>query len=493
MAAAGAAPGKGHVKHATTTHQAAKGEHAGKAKHAPKKPKQTAGAATTISVADAPALNWGVADDASKYANDGGSWFYGQLKGANLTENRWTLAWNPSNPTAITELPFVQRAAPIAQAAGIHVVIALYAGTNGTSTPDANHHDATAFCTWAKLVAQTVKVWGIRDFIVWNEPSSTLYWNPQKSGDSDVAAAPYENLLATCYDSLHSLDGGGWTANVIGMGLSAKASKNTSNQPLAFLRDVGAAYKASGRATPIMDQLALHPYPFPSSTPSPDKGYTNTPDAYGPPDLDRVKQAVYDAFNGTGQPTTLNGLTFRLDEFGWQTNQTGQPGYTGTENAGPPGSAGAIDQATQSQYLQQAVQMFACDATVTDVELFLLIDEANLAGWQSGLLTTGGEGVSTAKQAYGDLAPKFAQGRAACTTGVKTWSPAGSSGAGGNKGGGSGSTGKGSGKGSAGKGTTGKSAGKSSGACTKKTKLKKGYVCKNGKVAKKAKPKPKKH
>src|SRR5664279_5961141 len=42
-----------------------------------------------------PPINWGVADDASKFADDGGSWFYGELHGANLTENRWTVSWDP--------------------------------------------------------------------------------------------------------------------------------------------------------------------------------------------------------------------------------------------------------------------------------------------------------------------------------------------------------------------------------------------------------------
>ncbi len=383
-----------------------------------------------VAARDVPPINWGVADDASKYADDGGAWFYGQMQGANLVSDRWTVAWDASNPTAIKELPFIQRAAPVAQAHGIHVVLALYAGVNGTSQPDASNHDPNAFCSWVKEVAQTVKPWGIRDFIIWNEPSSTLYWSPQKDATgADVAAPAYEALLANCYDQLHSLDGGGWTATVIGMGLSAKAATSSSNMPLDFLRDVGAAYKASGRTTPIMDQLALHPYPLPAATPSPDKGYANTPGAYGPPDLNRVKQAVYDAFNGTGQPTTLNGLTFRLDEFGWQTQESGSP-YTGTENAGPPGSAPAVPEATQTQYLQQAASMFACDATVTDVELFLLVDEANLAGWQSGLLTAGGAGVSHAKPAYTALASTFGAGRSACTSGVQTWSPQGTTGSG---------------------------------------------------------------
>jgi HPt (histidine-containing phosphotransfer) domain-containing protein len=385
----------------------------------------TAAVAASVRGAAAPPLSWGVADDYSKYADDGGAWFDQQLKGANLVENRWTLAWDPTNPTAIKELPFLQRAAPVAQANGVHVVLALYAGANGTSIPDPNSHDPAAFCTWAKSVAQTVKQWGIRDFIVWNEPNSTKYWAPQKDGSgNDVAAPAYEALLAQCYDALHSLDGGGWAANVIGMGLAAKAATTSSNQPLAFLRDVGAAYKASGRTKPIMDQLALHPYPLPAAAPSPDKGYTNTPDAYGPPDLDRVKQAVYDAFNGTGQPTTLNGLTFRLDEFGWQTQESGAP-YTGTENAGPPGSAPAVSEQTQSQYLAQAAQRFACDPTVTDVELFLLVDETDLAGWQSGLLTAGGPGVSRPKPAYGAVGPIFGLGRSACVTGMTSWTPAG--------------------------------------------------------------------
>src|SRR5487761_932989 len=73
-----------------------------------------------------PPINYGVADDTGKYADDGGAWFDTMLKGANLTEERWTLQFNPLDPTHITELPFLVRAAPRAQADGIHVVLALY-------------------------------------------------------------------------------------------------------------------------------------------------------------------------------------------------------------------------------------------------------------------------------------------------------------------------------------------------------------------------------
>ncbi len=113
-----------------------------------------------------PAIAWGVADDASKYADDGGAWFYNELKGASLTQNRWTLAWDSSNPLAINELPFLERAAPKAQAAGVHILLSLY-------STKASEHDPAAFCAWAAKVAQTVSVWGI-------PPATTLCTGPTR-------------------------------------------------------------------------------------------------------------------------------------------------------------------------------------------------------------------------------------------------------------------------------------------------------------------------
>ena len=367
-----------------------------------------------------PPIGWGVADDASKYSDDGGVWFDGMLKGAGLTENRWTLAWNPASPTTITELPFVERAAPVSQKAGVHVVLALY-------STQASQHDPAAFCAWAALVARTVKGWGIHDYIVWNEPNTRLYWTPQKdAAGNDVAGPAYEQLLARCYDALHAADS---KAQVIGMGLSPRASTSDSTEPLAFLRDVGTAYRASGRKTPIMDQLAIHPYPA-ASTVGPDVGYVPA-DRYGIPDLARVKQAVWDAFNGTKQPTTVNGLTFRIDEVGWQVDTTGLSQYVNAENVP------VISPATQVQFLKTMTEKyFACDPTVTDVELFLLQDEKYRngrdengkyvgGGWQSGLVTAGAPGVAQVRPAYTQLAPDWKAGRAACTGGLVSWTPAG--------------------------------------------------------------------
>ncbi len=66
-----------------------------------------------------------------------------------------------------------------------------------------------------------------------------------------------------------------------------------------------------------MDGFSFHPYPNPSDFTVP---FTFT---YGWPnasvlDLARIKQALWDAFNGTAQPTTVEGLKLYLDEVGWQ-------------------------------------------------------------------------------------------------------------------------------------------------------------------------------
>jgi len=363
-----------------------------------------------------PPIAYGVADNASFFADDGGAWFDSQLAEANLSENRWEIQWDPSQPTAIAQLPFLQRAAPVAQAAGVRIVLVL-----DSTRPSV--HDPAAFCSWAAQVATAAEQWGVHDYVVWNEPNTARYWAPQDAS----APAQYEALLARCYDSIHAADA---QARVIGFGLSARSSGPTQTAPIPYIAAVGAAYRASGRQAPIMDQMSLHPYPDPNSpTDSPDVGYAN-PNDFGVSNLSRVKQVIYDAFNDTKQPTTVNGLTFRIDELGWQTDTSQYSQYYNPENVK------VVSEQTQAAYIGEAVQKYlACDPTVTDVDWFLLVDEPSRngrspdgstivgGGRQSGLMTAGGQGVSTPKLAYTQDAPLFAEGRAACTATQVDWSP----------------------------------------------------------------------
>ena len=175
----------------------------------------------------------------------------------------------------------------------------------------------------------------VKDVIVGNEPNLSRFWQPQfDAAGNGASGAAFEALLARSYDRLKAVDP---TINVIGVGLSprggdnARASSNISTSPVKFLQGMGAAYRASGRTKPIMDQFAYHPYPQ-KDTDSLTKGYL-WPNA-GVTNLDRIKQAFWDAFSDTGQKTFEQGLRVKLDEVGWQVAVIpgSLPAYFGAES-----------------------------------------------------------------------------------------------------------------------------------------------------------------
>jgi hypothetical protein len=349
---------------------------------------------------------FGVAEDASKYANDGGNTVYASLKELGMSENRWTLTFN-GDPDTIGDASFLDRAAPAAAAAGIDVILSLFPGNAQTPNP-------STFCQWAADVATRYPT--ITKFIIGNEVNATRFWSPQHtSTDPNAGPDTYEALLAQCYDALKAVNP---NIQVIGMGLAPRAVDGNSTKPLDFIRAVGAAYKASGRTQPIMDMLAVHPYPNPNASPSPapDNAVYQNPGFYGIPQLDRVKQALYDAFAGTGQPTTAGGLKLVVDEIGYQSNETGNPLYTGTE------TSPTVTEAQQATYYARVVQLYACDPTIADVLFFHLIDETNLdvtptsGGWQSGLEHPDG----SPKPSFAAVQQAIAAG---CTGNTVDWTP----------------------------------------------------------------------
>jgi hypothetical protein len=138
-----------------------------------------------------------------------------------------------------------------------------------------------------------------------------------------------------------------------------------------------------------MDELAFHPYPA-SNTDSPKVGY-GWPNA-GLPNLGRIKQAFWDAFHGTAQPTFAEAgrtsfgrpVKFVLDEVGWQVAPLPQLAglYFGTETEKP---AKLVSEARQAQYSSQAIILAECDPSVRLLSFFHLPDERDLNRWQSGL------------------------------------------------------------------------------------------------------------
>ena len=157
-----------------------------------------------------------------------------------------------------------------------------------------------------------------------------------------------------------------------------KASSNASTSPVRFIQALGAAYYASERRRPIMDAVAYHPYPASSTDPI-SKGLA-WPNA-GVANLDRIKQAIWDAFGGTAQPTFGNGLGLVISEIGWQVGvvPTAASAYYGRENVA------TTNEATQAAIYGELVRRLSCDPDVTDLLFLHLVDESDLAGFQSGL------------------------------------------------------------------------------------------------------------
>ena len=239
-----------------------------------------------------------------------------------------------------------------------------------------------AFSSWLRTAA--LRWPSITTWIAPNEPNQPRFWQPQyTSRCGNASGQSYFRAQATMYDTLKTVNG---AIDVVGVALSprgndiCRAASNASTSPMRFLQSLGAAMRASKRNRPIMDSISQHPYPL-LNTHGPAKGYRWP--HIGMPNMDRLKQAVWDAFNGTAQPPFEQGLDVYLDELGWQTESFGEP-YTGTENVG------TIDELTQGRYSALSIRMAACDPSVAALSFFHLVDEGDRDRFQSGLIRADG-------------------------------------------------------------------------------------------------------
>jgi hypothetical protein len=370
--------------------------------------------ALTLAGGASAALRVGVADDFGTHA-DQTTWFFDHLGELGMTENRVSVGFDAADPTTIQQRALLDLYVPFASLRGVRVVFSV-APTKAkgiTESPDA----VANYARYVELLARTYPT--VKDFIIGNEPNQPRFWQPQfGSAGQNVSSSSYFSLLATAYDALKAVDP---AIRVIGLGLSPRggdkpnAANNVSTSPVRFLNGLGKAYRASGRSKPIMDELAFHPYPDQDRDPLM-KGY-RWPNA-GIPNLGRVKQAVWDAFRGTAQPTFpegtgSNGLKFRLDEVGWQVAVDGTPAaaYHGRENIRP------TDEASQASIYGEALRYLACDASVDSLLFFLLRDEPDLDRWQAGLLRADG----SRRPSFDAVKATVAQTAGRCAGAMRPW------------------------------------------------------------------------
>jgi hypothetical protein len=298
---------------------------------------------------------------------------------AGFSSVRVTSQWLPGQvaPTE-TELAILRNVTAAAQLSGVKIYLSVYPpGSRSTPlTPEAREE----FAAYLTVLAQQLP--SIDDVIVGNEPNLNRFWLPQFNADgSNAASAAYLALLARSYDALKAVDPTTrvWGGALAPRGIDRPGTGRDTHSPVAFLRDMGTAYRASGRTLPIMDGLAFHPYADSSGqapgTPHP---RSNT---IGLGDYARLIQTLGTAFDGTAQSGST--LPILYDEFGVESKiPKGKAKlYTGTE----PTTTRPVDEITQGQFYGQAMQLAFCQPNVVGILLFHSQDEPALGSWQSGV------------------------------------------------------------------------------------------------------------
>jgi hypothetical protein len=269
----------------------------------------------------------------------------------------------------------LQRAVTAAQGDGIRPIISVYQLSGDTPLTSSDQADYARFA--ASLARALPEV---RDVIVGNEPNLNLFWMPQFGpGGSDAAATAFEALLAETYDALKGVSS---NIDVIGAGLAPRGSDDPSSSrpthsPVEFLLDVGRAYRASGRTTPIMDALSVHPYgESPRIPPTLEHPRVKS---IGIADYGKLVDLLGQAFGGTAQPGRE--LPIVYGEYGVESVIPAAKTrlYSGRE------VIRAVSESTQAQYYVEAIHLAACQPTVRMLLLFHVVDEPQLEGLQSGL------------------------------------------------------------------------------------------------------------
>jgi hypothetical protein len=292
-------------------------------------------------------------------------------------------AKNPNDPAY--DWALYDRTVQYAQQYGIHVLFSIYATPtweSGRVSKNIAPKNATDLRNFAYAAAKRYSgsftdpdgqvLPAVKDWAAWNEPNNPIFLAPQykktATGWAIQSATDYAHICNAVYNGVH---GALISGERVACGETAPRGNNNprsarpSISPIAFLR----AVKKAGLKT--FDAWSHHPYPSgPSDTP------TSKPvGARGGPatavtlgnlgDLTKVLTQLY------------GNKRLWITEYGYQTN--------------PPDSLVGVSWAKQALYLKQAFAIARKNPRVDMMLWFLLKDDPNLGGWQSGLITIGGK------------------------------------------------------------------------------------------------------
>jgi hypothetical protein len=309
------------------------------------------------------------------------------LRLAGLQAVRVTAIWDPADPhPAAGELLALNNLTAAAKLDAIDVFVSVY--NFGSRTTPLTDEQQASFANYAAELARGVP--DLQNFIIGNEPNLNRFWLPQFNLDGTDAAAPaYLSLLARTYTALKTVDS---TIKVFGgaispRGIDRPGTGRDTHSPTVFIQDLGVAYRAAGLTGPVMDALAIHPYPENSEV-APTFAHPNTT-PIGIADYAKLVGLLGKAFDGTAQPGST--LPILYAEYGVETRIPSAKAseYTGTE----PATIKPVPESTQASYYRQAIAMSFCQPTLVGILIFHAFDETALDRFQSGLY-------------YPDLTPK---------------------------------------------------------------------------------------
>ena len=207
----------------------------------------------------------------------------------------------------------------------------------------------------------------------WNEPNNPIWLSPQykKVGKKWViwSAKSYAQICNAIYNGVHSpalgpLPGEQVACGVTGpRGNDAPATARASVDPLSFLT----AAKADGMKT--FDVYAHNPYPIAG----------NESPTYVPKGRFSRRVQLGNINVLLAKVTQLYGPKHLwITEYGYQTNPPDKTIY-------------GTSWANQAKYMQQAYAIARKNPRIDMLLWFLVRDEPNIGGWQSGLMTVAGK------------------------------------------------------------------------------------------------------
>jgi putative glycosyl hydrolase len=201
----------------------------------------------------------------------------------------------------------------------------------------------------------------------WNEANNPVFLQPQykyvKGKWVIQSAIDYAKICEAVYSGVH---GARVAGDQVACGLTAPRGNNNPGQPRASVAPLTFLNAVHAAGLEHFDAWAHHPYAVsPAETP------LTKPNSTSAITLGNIQVLINQVTRYYGNKPIW------ITEYGWQTN--------------PPDKFFGVSWARQATYLTQAFSVARRNPRIKMMLWFLLQDEPNVSGWQSGLETDRGQ------------------------------------------------------------------------------------------------------